>query len=444
MKHELLRNTELHVHTNGCYHPEDLFHMVKDCYSDVNWNRFGFLDRYEKVFGLRLDPIGIYDRAISTGSLDELRQASTYPYHPDGNFDEFNIKSYFSLAVSGYHLDREQHEPILGPIIERHKAEGLAYVEYRNAFSASGEEFKKWHERWARYLQESSTDSFKARYIIRIVGDPVECYSTIRELLAEQPDLVETIVGVDFSGKEIAPKTLLPFYQRLRQDYVSYPESALDAVVHIGENFFGLSLESAIRWCHQSALFGAKRLAHCIVLGMDPRVTVSRQPEAHTRETVEERMDQIAYDLEHADQLLEYGVVVDSDRLKAEYDRLSQQPADELVYRPYDRERLRDAARRQDYVLDDLARLGTVIETCPTSNLCIGGVPSLASHPFRKLYVSKTKIAICTDDPGIFSITLADEIENVCRWFGLSHEELYERVGDPWEHRLGVSRRSNK
>jgi adenosine deaminase len=90
--------------------------------------------------------------------------------------------------------------------------------------------------------------------------------------------------------------------------------------------------------------------------------------------------------------------------------------------------------------LDDLTRLGTVIETCPTSNLCIGGVPAIESHPVRKLLASRVNLAVCTDDPGIFDITLGGEMDNLCRWFGLTPDYLEDRLGDPQRFRLSAAR----
>ncbi|HLG76747.1 MAG TPA: hypothetical protein VKX46_10035 [Ktedonobacteraceae bacterium] len=131
---DLLKKSDLHVHLTGCYFPEDLFEMAKGCYREINWNRWGFLDRYEQIFGVRLNPIDLFGRAIATGDLAELRAVSTYTYTPDGNFAEFDITSYFSICIAGYYLDRHLHEPILQPIITRHKREGIAYIEYRDAF----------------------------------------------------------------------------------------------------------------------------------------------------------------------------------------------------------------------------------------------------------------------------------------------------------------------
>src|SRR5581483_4330871 len=98
---DILKKSDLHVHTTGCYFPEDLLELAKDCYRDINWNRFGFQDRYERIFGIRLNPIDIFDRAVTTGSLDELRSVSTYPYTSQGRFEEFDIISFFSLCITG-------------------------------------------------------------------------------------------------------------------------------------------------------------------------------------------------------------------------------------------------------------------------------------------------------------------------------------------------------
>lgn len=443
MEPERLASTDLHVHTSGCYTPEDLFNMVKDCYREVNWNRFSFLDRYETVFGTCLDPVGMFDRAHANHSLDEISQVATYRWHPEGSFEEFDVKSFFALAVAGYHLDRDQHEPVLAPILERHRSEGLGYVEYRNAFSTSGQEFRDWHGRYASFLQEASDERFTARYIIRLDGrDPIGSYLEVRALLDENPDVLDTVVGVDFSGREIPPRNLESFYRHLAEDNSRCPDSLLDAVVHIGENFFDLSLESAIRWCHESALFGARRLAHCIALGMAPQVSLDRRRGAHRTESVRERIDQIQYDLLHAPALSRHGVLVNERGMETELrELLSRDPMD-LVDRPYDKNRLAEISARQDYVLSDLCRLGTVIETCPTSNLCIGGVPGVTEHPFPKLYRSGVNLAICTDDPGIFGVTLSQELENISRWFGISREEMAVRLGDPFRFRL-ASKRTN-
>ena len=159
------------------------------------------------------------------------------------------------------------------------------------------------------------------------------------------------------------------------------PGRALEILYHVGESFYDKSLESAVRWCHEAAELGARRLGHCLALGLDPAIAVRRRPRAHEEEPVSERLDQIGYDMAHAGSLRRYGVVVDEQALERERSQLRRKEAGDLVSRPYDGGRLEEVRKRQRFALDAVARSGAVIETCPTSNLCIGGVPDPEAHP---------------------------------------------------------------
>lgn len=428
----MISKTDLHVHAQMCLSTDELFLLAKDHYHKINWNRFGFLERYKKIFAVPIDPVSIFERAIRTNDLRELESICCYKYKgKQGNFEEFDITSFFHLCVWGFYLDQNIYEPLLRMTVDKHKQEGLTYVEYRHGFGGSGAEWKQWHGNFARFFKNASDDKFTAKYIVRLGS-----YSDLKELLEEQPDLQDTIVGIDFSGKEIAPEALLPFYQEIAADRNRTPDKTPDAVVHIGEHFFDKSLESAIRWCHQSALFGAKRLAHCIALGVPPSAAISRQPDAHANESAGERIAQIKYDIEHLDLLTAFGVPVDAHALHAELADLQKLDASQIVHRVYDKQRLDECGKRQDFVLSCLKHLGTVIEVCPTSNLCIGGIPSIQDHPFLKLYHSGVNLAICTDDPGIFKISLKDEVDFIMNSFHISPDELNDRLGDPYRFRL--------
>ncbi len=73
-----LEKSDLHVHLWGCYYPEDLFEMARDCYEDIDWHRFDFLDRYEEIFGIRLNPVRIFEKAEETRSLDEISKIAVF------------------------------------------------------------------------------------------------------------------------------------------------------------------------------------------------------------------------------------------------------------------------------------------------------------------------------------------------------------------------------
>jgi hypothetical protein len=181
---------------------------------------------------------------------------------------------------------------------------------------------------------------------------------------------------------------------------------------------------------------GAKRLGHAIALGLDPAIAAARRPLAHEAEPASERLNQIAYDLAHQESLAAYGIKVDTVSLEKEWERLAKRPADEPFVRPYSSHRLAEVRQRQNYVLDRLAELGTVIETCPTSNLRIGGVPSPAEHPVHRFLDSGVNLVISADDPGTFNTPLAAEVRWVLEHSGYHPTALLERLGDPRRFRF--------
>ena len=325
------------------------------------------------------------------------------------------------------------------------RTEGLDYVEYRCGTGKDPAGFRYWHRLCAATLLAATRDGFTARYIVTLPRHaPLEGYALLRDLLADQPELASVIVGIDFAGVEegCPPKTFRALFDQVARDNRADPASALDVVFHVGESFFDKSLESAIRWCHEVAELGARRLGHAIALGLDPALAVARRPGAHARETVAERREQLAYDLAHREALAAYGVPLEATALRGEQATLATHDHDALVERPYDDARLDAIRQRQRFVLDRLMALGTVIECCPTSNLLIGGVPDPAHHPLHRFLAAGVDVVLCSDDPGTFGITLASEIDWAVAHTGLDRATLARRLGDPRRFRLGQRRRT--
>jgi adenosine deaminase len=303
--------------------------------------------------------------------------------------------------------------------------------------------FLYWHSLCAQVLQEASNDAFTARYILSFPRDaPLEAYALTKTLLDAHPELISTIVGIDFASIEegFPPKLMKPFFAEVAKDNQEHPERALDIVYHVGESYFDKSLESAVRWCHEIAEMGAKRIGHAIALGLDPAIAVSRRQKAHEYELVSERLDQIAYDMHCKEALAACGVDVNEKALADERTVLLTMNLDEQIERPYDEKRLDEVRRRQKFVLDRLIELGTVIECCPTSNLRIGGVPDPTNHPLHKFLETGVNFVICSDDPGSFDITLNSEIDWVLVNTGMTEETLQRRLGNPRRFQLGQQR----
>jgi len=69
---------------------------------------------------------------------------------------------------------------------------------------------------------------------------------------------------------------------------------------------------------------------------------------------------------------------------------------------------------------------GIVLDVCPTSNVLLKVVPSLAEHPLRQLADFGIACTINTDDPEIFDTNLAREHEQATSFFGIPPRAFYD------------------
>ncbi len=78
--------------------------------------------------------------------------------------------------------------------------------------------------------------------------------------------------------------------------------------------------------------------------------------------------------------------------------------------------------------LPDLARrvidAQIPLTSCPSSNVEIGIVESLESHPFDEQRVAGALVTLNSDDPAFFRFDLADEYERIAAVFGYDHEAM--------------------
>jgi adenosine deaminase len=75
-------------------------------------------------------------------------------------------------------------------------------------------------------------------------------------------------------------------------------------------------------------------------------------------------------------------------------------------------------------LLDDLARRGTHLEVCPTSNRRTGVVTRGRRHPLRQLWKAGVSLSLGTDDPAMFGATLCGELRWAKRSAGWTHEDM--------------------
>lgn len=440
------RTCELHVHIGGCFYAEDLIRFGRGVYDQVDWT--SFCDRYQQAYGDRPDVARLYRDALSgsRGGAEAFRRHFVFTPADGPDFHRFLAKFQFFLCLARHYAAIGRESELFAAAVERHRSEGLQYVEYRamdNRGVGNPEGFLSFHGVNAEITRRASGRGFTARYVISLPRwEPLEAYALVQRLLDESPELVDTVVGLDFCHVEegFPPKSARSLFDQVAADNGRRPGRSLEIVYHVGESFYDKSLESAVRWCHEAAELGARRLGHCLALGLDPAIAVIRRPRAHEEEPVSERLDQIGYDIAHAGSLSRYGVRVDVPALERERSELRRKEGDDPVSRPYDQGRLEEIRKRQRFALDAVAESGAVIETCPTSNLCIGGVPDPEAHPVGRFLESEVNLVVAADDPGIFDSPLAAEVDWVLRHSGMDAAGLAARLGDPRRFRLGLGR----
>ena len=450
-KTNFLTNCELHMHILGAYYAEDVLELGRDVYQQGDWEAYNYEATYEALFGVRPDPRAIFEEALSKGDdgVDIIKRWHVYTEEDGGDFGRWQAKFNFFMGIwTRYrNIGGQADITLLERMIDRYWQQGLNYIEYRCGTGLNIDGFLYFHSLCARLLQEASDEQRTARYILSLQRwAPLEAYANVRKLFADHPELIPTIVGIDFANSEqgFPPKNVRPLFEQIAIDNRLHPESALDIVYHVGEEFFDKSIESAIRWCHEIADMGAFRLGHAIALGLDPDVATQRRAQAHISECVSERLDQINYDLQYQQALRAYNVEIDEKALLSEREALQSMSADDKIERSYSPMRFEEIRRRQQFVLDCLQQSGTVIECCPTSNLRIGGVPDAKYHPIHHFLASNVNLVICTDDPGNFDITLSSEIDWVLQHTKMHIDALEKRLGDPHRFRLGQRRSTNR
>jgi adenosine deaminase len=89
------------------------------------------------------------------------------------------------------------------------------------------------------------------------------------------------------------------------------------------------------------------------------------------------------------------------------------------------------SAARDARLLDELARRGTQLNLCPSSNIAMGVAESYETHPIRALLAAGVDVALGSDDFALFGSGLCDEIRRLHR-AGLSVGDLAKlRLGPP-------------
>lgn len=85
-------------------------------------------------------------------------------------------------------------------------------------------------------------------------------------------------------------------------------------------------------------------------------------------------------------------------------------------------------------LVEHLRDRGIALEVCPSSNVRLGVVPSLAEHPLPRLLDAGLKVSLGSDDPPLFDTDLVQEYVRVAEAFGWGKERLVELAAASIEH----------
>lgn len=449
---------ELHLHLYGCLPADALLAQLLANKHHVDLAPYE--RAYEEAFGTPTPLREILDRchAGDPASPERFRSLFVFGEEDAGNFARFQAKFDLIIASSAFSFaDRigeqlgrpaeavmsEEIEAVTAAICRDQASKGIAYAEQRLLLETP----EQWS--WALHAVRRGAATAGSGFTMRLAAslprrDPWPQWERVSALALAPGG--ETLTGVDFCFIEEGhpPKDKAAFFAAVKEHNNRHPHRSLAILYHVGESFTDKSLESAVRWVQEAAELGANRLGHAIALGIDPRAFLrpgirGTTGGLHTRgEPACERIDQLRYDLRHADGLASFGVIIDRPATAAEIERLSRGLPSEIVQHIYDEPRLDELRRRQDYAMQQVKKTGAVIEVCPTSNRRIGGIGDAQHHPVHRFLAAGLRVVVASDDPGIFGTTLREELDWVARNARLTAEEHSELLWNAWEYRSEI------
>jgi adenosine deaminase len=439
---------ELHLHLGGCLSADTILEQILRYEELLDFGHYE--DAYEAAYGARPSLRALLPgcRAGDPAARAAFNELFVFGDADAGNFARFQAKFNLIVAATAFRkrpemaaarLADDEVARFTAAILREQARQGIAYAEQRFYLSPDPHAVG-----WPEFVS-----SFRAGLAQAAAAGPTPALRLAASLPRANPwpqweavqqlalaDGGELFTGIDFCFVEegFPPKEKASFFAAVREHNERHPARALALLYHVGESFTDKSLESAVRWVQEAAEQGAHRLGHAIALGMDP-VALG----AHERlESAAERIDQLRYDLAHADGLERHGLVIDRLAVAAELRRLELSPRETRVPHVYTPERLDEVRRRQDYAMRRVKATGAVIEVCPTSNRRIGALVDPAHHPVHRFLEAGLRVVVASDDPGIFGVTLAEELAWVARHAALSPEELEALRVATWRSRSEV------
>lgn len=419
--HEFLKKdihfTELHTHLYGSLSAELLYEIGKQN-PNPRWHIY--TDFYEKHFSKiqeTRDFFKVYD------TPEKFKEC--YYFKEKAAFLEFQAK--FNLIIALVKFDVSEIKYVISQVLEEYSKDSVGYVEFRIMYSPIATE-NEYREKTiaaclgleAGELQTGST----GRLIVSLHRENgyEEQYRWLQKLMMESEIVSKYLVGIDFCNIEEGnpPKKKKIFFNQILEDNQKDPRRALAILYHVGESFQDKSHLSACRWILEASEYGAHRLGHCIALGE----TYEKFENTTREESPDEYLDTLDYILKNYEEIKPFGELSSFEFFSREKELVQKRTGKIKIH--YSEEFLQNLLTFRLYGLHSLVSKGTVVESCPTSNLRIGMIESVSQLPIVSFARTNLKLTICADDPGIFHTSIPKEYE-ICRAAGVG-EDILEKI----------------
>jgi adenosine deaminase len=395
--------TDLHNHLYGSI-PAKLLYEIGKKNPNPRW--FLYTDLYKKLYNKEFDTNNFFEKYSNLQDFSNL-----YHFKKQAPFLEFQCK--FNLIIALSKFDVEEIEWVSEEIFYSQYSTGVRLAEYRLMYSplASYDDYISKTISACRGLEKAEKkigEETSCKLVLSLHRDSnfQEQYSYLKELQSKNELVQKYLVGIDFCYIEEnhPPKYKKDFFEKVLLDNQKNPESALSILYHVGESYTDKTPISAARWVYESALFGAHRLGHCIALGVDPL----KYKDQIIEEKISERIDTLNFFLDRIDEFNSSKIYFEKKDLQNQIDQLKNHQSESIKIK-MDSLNIEILNLTQNLFMEKIAKLDTIIEVCPSSNLYIGMLENLNSHPIKRFIEKNLKLTISTDDAGIFDTDIQKE-----------------------------------
>jgi adenosine deaminase len=400
---------DLHNHFYGSI-PSEILYRIGKKNPSPRWSVF--LDFYEKLHKTKIHPEDI---------LSNHEQFTKYYLFKDHlPFDYFQSK--FNLIIALVTLDKDELTNLPSEIFQLHKSQGVQFAEYRFMFpkTDSKEMFKDRLKMLAEGFAKGEEETkFKARIAMSLHRDQgfQESYQWIKEEININTLLKKYLVGIDFCNFEegFPPEDKFDFFQKVIRDNLDDPHQSLAILYHVGESYQDKFPQTAVRWISELVDHKVHRLGHCLALGISP----SFYKKTTRTEMAKERVKTLEWILR---EWIPNDYVYKSS-IENQLKMTKSLPDGEILTREWDSYLESELMLAQEIVFRKLRASSTVVETCPSSNVRIGGLHKTEFHPVFRFIKENISWTLATDDPGILDTSLLEE-ETILKDWNLSEESL--------------------